>query len=917
MRRPFQHRWFDGGRSSRQRSGYGRPLLEPLEDRSLPSAVAFDPVGGRLTLAASSAEVSATDGVLAIRLDGMPAGPTHFRAAELHGITLTGGGTSDVLTLGDLSSAGDLLITSDGGVTVTGAVRAGGTLRVRAAGLLDVEGSLSGTAIAASADRVIEVGHVSADRTVTVTARDYFSAGSLVAPGGSIRVDFTDSYIDTTTARTSAATSGGAGGTVTIDGGAAGRLFASGRFDAGGAVGGVIGLFGEDVLLVGASVDASGSAGRGGTVRVGGDSRGSNPAVPNARAVDVTGSTTLRADGTGGGRVIVWSQVRTDFAGSASARGTGTAGGSIEVSSAGVLNYVGQADAGPGGTLLLDPKNLTVSDTPVGIFPQFSLVNPGKNGSFGAHVLTLSMGNIAVSDPTVNNNAGAVYLFNGKTGALVNALVGTIGGSKGDRVGTGPAADGLTALPDGNFVVDSFFWNGGRGAVTWVNGTTGLSGPVSSLNSLVGTLPGATTAGDAVGLGDIYVLTNGNYVVSSPGWNGSRGAVTFGSGSAGVVGAVSAGNSLVGSSPGDRIGSVPQGSFDNIVNLTNGNFVVPSPTWNGNRGAVTWANGTTGITGTISAANSLIGMHPGDFVGLAVGDFGNQVGITALSNGNYVVSSNQWNAGAGAATWGNGTTGVNGTISATNSLIGDNNAHPSGDHVGAGVTALTNGDYVVASPAWNSNEGAATWGDGASGVVGLVSSGNSLVGGAQGFLQGTGDMVGQMVTALTNGNYVVASPNWSNPAGSSTVGAVTWASGASGLSGVVSTSNSLVGSASGDLAGCRCTRSPTAITWWTAPSGTAGAAQSPGATAPEASRGSSPPRTASSAPPPAITSAWTSPRTDWGSRPQSPCCPTATTSWTAPTGATPPSPRQPQMPARSPGETARRGRRGLFRSSIA
>jgi len=48
--------------------------------------------------------------------------------------------------------------------------------------------------------------------------------------------------------------------------------------------------------------------------------------------------------------------------------------------------------------------------------------------------------------------------------------------------------------------------------VTWGNGTTGISGIISSTNSLVG-----STAYDAVG--NIIVLSNGNYVVSSGGWD--------------------------------------------------------------------------------------------------------------------------------------------------------------------------------------------------------------------------------------------------------------------------------------------------------------------------------------------------------------------------------------------------------------
>jgi hypothetical protein len=84
-------------------------------------------------------------------------------------------------------------------------------------------------------------------------------------------------------------------------------------------------------------------------------------------------------------------------------------------------------------------------------------------------------------------------------------------------------------------------------------------------------------------------------------------------------------------------------------------------------GAVTFGNGVTGISGVVSAANSLIGSTTGDTVGL--------YDVTAFSNGNYVVSSPAWHldagrSGAGAVTFGNGTTGIKGVVSAVNSIVG-------------------------------------------------------------------------------------------------------------------------------------------------------------------------------------------------------------------------------------------------------
>jgi hypothetical protein len=96
--------------------------------------------------------------------------------------------------------------------------------------------------------------------------------------------------------------------------------------------------------------------------------------------------------------------------------------------------------------------------------------------------------------------------------------------------------------------------------------------------------------------------------------------------------------------------------------------------------------------------------------------------IIAMSNGNYVVASPQWNNGRGAATWGIGESGVRGFVLGSNSLIG---TAPT-DHVGNGVTALTNGNYVVCSSL--DGLGADTWGNGATGSLGEVSPANSLVG---------------------------------------------------------------------------------------------------------------------------------------------------------------------------------------------
>jgi hypothetical protein len=197
--------------------------------------------------------------------------------------------------------------------------------------------------------------------------------------------------------------------------------------------------------------------------------------------------------------------------------------------------------------------------------------------------------------------------------------------------------------------------------------------------------------------------------VQSPNWHGNRGAATWGSGTKGTSGVVSGNNSLIGSSKFDSVG------FD-VLALSNGNYVVDSPFWNGNRGAATWGNGKAGVTGAITALNSLVGSHANDYVGGSLPDpsIGVGAGNTALANGNYVVQSPNWNNGRGAATWGNGAKGTRGVVSAANSLVGTTGG-TSGDNVGYEVLALSNGNYVVSSA--GKGKGAATWVDGTNGAT--------------------------------------------------------------------------------------------------------------------------------------------------------------------------------------------------------
>ncbi len=650
-------------------------------------------------------------------------------------------------------------------------------------------------------------GHISINTTNLIDAGQTNVSGQVA--GGQIDFNASGRVVQTTAARLQANGSDGSGGSIRISAGESAWL--SGSLSATGQTGGDVSVTAPQLTLAETHIDASGTT-AGGRIRVGGGWQGGDADLANAvqtRVVAAQFNVSATTQGNAG-TAVVWSESDTLFGGTILARGgaAGGHGGQIEISSHGHLSFGGLVDAsaaagkgGQNGRLLLDPKNIDIVTGVIGL-NVLNLADPtpaagegfGAGSFFSSPAIELMNGATAMNrivvassnDSTVASAAGAVYLYNSQTGALISTLTGS---TANDNVGS----SGITALSNGNFVVGSANWQSAGvttvGAATWVNGSTGISGVVSSSNSLVG-----STAGDSVG-DRVTTLRNGNYVLSTGSWsNGSTanaGAATWGNGSTGTSGVVSSSNSLVGSTAGDYVGAY------GITALSNGNYVVNSARWaNGsivNAGAVTWGNGSTGISGAVSSSNSLVG-------GTANGAVGSS-GVVALTNGNYVVSSPDWGNGSignlGAATWADGSTGLSGLVSSSNSLVGST----AYDAVGSNnITALSNGNYVVSSEHWSNGNvqgvGAATWGDGSLGIRGVVSSSNSLIGSK------SYDAVARNgVTALSNGNYVVNSYIWSIDSYNIEAGAVTWGNGSTGITGVVSSSNSLVGSRRGDQVG--------------------------------------------------------------------------------------------------------------------
>ncbi len=173
---------------------------------------------------------------------------------------------------------------------------------------------------------------------------------------------------------------------------------------------------GGDVAVSG-QLAARRADGSGGEILVGGDYQGSN-AVHVARAANttITSTATLDASATDsahdGGRIVVWSDGHTRFDGAIAA--TGARGGDAEVSGR-QLVLTGHADlrsmpGGTDGTLLLDPTDLTITNSS-------AAYDPGATGAstVGATWINTQLASASVSltaADTITGNADAPIAWN-------------------------------------------------------------------------------------------------------------------------------------------------------------------------------------------------------------------------------------------------------------------------------------------------------------------------------------------------------------------------------------------------------------------------------------------------------------------------------------------------------------------------
>ncbi len=322
---------------------------------------------------------------------------------------------------------------------------------------------------------------------------------------------------------------------------------------------------------------------------------------------------------------------------------------------------------------IVDSGSVKLVDVMTGTEIQ-TLSSDSANDNFAnAGVFALPNGNFLISssfdDISGIDNVGSVKLVNGSTGAVIST-------TQGDQLEDNLGIRGIAVLANGNFVISSWVDdNGGvvnAGSVKLVNGATGIT-----IASIVG-----DDNQDSFGTEPAFVLSNGNFVITSPtddvGGFIDTGSVKIVNGATGAIL-----NSIVGDQDSDLLGL--NGILDGLsAGSTNGSFAIFSEFDD---------NGLVSNAGSIKIidkdTNNLIFNTQGTVANARLGSGKNFI----LSNKNFVLYSSVSNNGsilnAGHVTLYNGSNG---------SQIASYKGDQGNDYLGSdGVIALSNGNIVVSS----------------------------------------------------------------------------------------------------------------------------------------------------------------------------------------------------------------------------
>ncbi len=447
------------------------------------------------------------------------------------------------------------------------------------------------------------------------------------------------------------------------------------------AKGGNVGIFGNQVGLVNAQINASGKTG-GGTVLIGGDFQGEGIA-PNALQTYVSSSSSILANSlfTGnGGKVIVWADDFTRFLGAISAKGGDISGdgGFVEVSGKQNLDFRGQvstlAPKGVTGSLLLDPTDITISP---------STFTSGGSFVGGIFVPSASVADISASTLLSLLTSSNVTISTASTFAAPLGGTITVNNDLSWSGGTTPNTS-LTLIADNNIVINAAINVLGNGNFT-ATATNNINVNGSSLTTHAGTLtltatngdiqiPSTTTLGSSTTGNIIFTAGNGislgGQVLSTSG-----GFIELVAGNGGI--ASTATNGINSTAPSGNSGRI---SIDTTGSLAVTNGIISSSSI-GNGGDILIGSTQTPTSVNIGSLSSFANGTTGNGGNVTINAVGN-IQTTGTTNAIASFAANSGNGGNVSLTSSNGAIDVSSGVvrtSSTNGTSGDMSFTTTGD----------------------------------------------------------------------------------------------------------------------------------------------------------------------------------------------------------------------------------------------
>lgn len=655
--------------------------------------------------------------------------------------------------------------------------------------------------------------------------------GNIIADGGAVQL--------ATSARTAAINVDGLvqanslverNGVIRLEGGKNARVSVSGTLSAAGnetgTTGGRVEITGEQVALFnGAKLDASGNVG-GGTVLVGGDYQGKNALVYNSRTTYVDKDVSINVDAKNngnGGKAIVWAEEVTRYYGSISAKGGENVGngGFSEVSGKRLLNFLGKADLsavnGLGGSLLLDPLNITLTTADVntagftlpgditeafaddaGLTSTFR-VNAG--GSFagiaaGSTITLQATNDITVASAfnvaTATGSANNSLVLQANNNINVNAAVTTTGtGSitmtaNADNLGAGNLAIGANNLASqmGGITLSGVNITKTTGTIISTGAASANGGNINIIATGTANLgTGAITANGGAGAAATAGGNAGNVTITAAGaittgavtaTGGAAGAGNAAGGNAGAINiSTTVGNITTGALAASTGAATGTGSGGAVGGITVNNTAIAG---NVTLGALTTSGGANGNAGTISAnaagvltLNGAIAANAGNNVAATIQAGKNAGAITLTGNSIALVAAATINAngGNGLGANQNGGNGAAVNLNATGAISvraitanGGNGVatNAAGGNAGSITIATNAGDITTNAGALTARTGTGI-GTGADSAQGFVTVNNTSVAGiiATGAINTSGQTNGHggNINVTGNGNVTV------------------------------------------------------------------------------------------------------------------------------------------------------------------